>query len=252
MRRAFVAMLLLLTGCTTPAPATLPPEDAQAVGSLAFETCEHQLGFFPIAPDEAAAFLPDGFAPASGTVPGQAELVVLTTVCEGLANATDGPTQEILVGIIVDPPAEVALADAELQFVYTALATTSPTATRAYAAWGLTAREGAEIVLDADGEPAATGEARADGATLRTAVAGAPSTGAAGAVRGFVVVDGALAGAVDFAFPEYQIRIGTATLEDPSGVSGFARPAIAGPGYHEFGEGYGVTLTRVAFNVSAA
>ena len=93
---------------------------------------------------------------------------------------------------------------------------------------------------------AGTGISTAGGVRFTTVVAGMHSDGPAGAVRIFTEGAGAL-GAVDYDFTPHHLVLGGATLEDPGGCQPSPFFKAVGYGVHEWGEGYGLVLTRSRF-----
>lgn len=222
-----------------PAPADDPLAAPRPV--LDFQGCVHQLGFFPVDPQAAEAILPPGFTPTGVLGPAQVDLLVLSLRCDRLADA--GPVAELHFGLVVDPPEELGNERAEMSIVLTHVASSSPVAVAAYEAWNVSASSGAGVELDASATPGA-GTAQAGTTTLRTAVAGPASAGAAGSVRAFAVEDRAVRTVLDYRFPAYEIRSGAAVLQDLEGLSGFPAVQRDGLGYHEWGAGYGITVAE--------
>ena len=247
MRGAAIGVMALLAGCLTPlphdAPGEEPDEAAPEFLPIRFDHCVHQLAFVGVPEDDAAARLPDGFRPVL-LAADLAQLVVHATTCESVDNTTGG-MHEMLFALGVVPPADLVRDDVEFHVFYTYLVTDNASAWLRYSAWDVPGETG-PVTIDVTTGGAGTGTSMAAGVRFTTVVAGMPSDGPAGAVRIFTEGAGVLS-AVDYDFTPYHLVPGGATLDDPAGVSGFTVLQAVGYGVHEWGEGYGLILTRSRF-----
>lgn len=236
-----VLLALLLAGCTGAVDA--PPADARAVASgatMEFESCEHILIFLLVPASDAAALLPEGFEP-DVLVGDLAQQLVMATRCDALGNATDSGFTEVMSALAVIPPEELAHESAPFHLVLLGLATTSADALARYHAWNATVAEQGDATLTfANG--AGSVSTSFGGAPFEATIAvGQHASDVAGSLRSFLVEHRALVGAIDYAWPDYQIASGAAAVTTGAGQVG-GPDAGAGQGYHEQGDGYGLTL----------
>ncbi|HEV8361391.1 MAG TPA: hypothetical protein VGR28_13155 [Candidatus Thermoplasmatota archaeon] len=256
-----VVASLALAGCLTnsaPAPldgadpASLAPSAAPGLPAgvpAAFNTtgCEDHVGWLPL--PMAMAQVPEGFSPVpfdpAGTL---ATVVFIGARCEATAGVglAGEAMHAAFSGLAVDPPAELARADAGFQILLYGLVTDRDDLAAAFGAWGVDASKADAISLDtSDAGAARVGRyhSSAGGEVFDLAtVIGQVATDGAGTSRWFSARDGKVVGMFDLDWNENNFGQGEAVLAWTGAMPG---PPLAGVGIHSWGEAYGYEVRDV-------
>lgn len=192
-----------------------------AIEPFTLDQCQEAFGAFRIAAEDARPYVPEGFTLVGldGPAPaGQATLVVIGFACR---SDEDGATStQLLVEIVVDPPAEHEDPDAGFHYVHVVGMTSSQAVQDALAHWGIPdiGLGGVGLTVGmANGllSPEIAASNDTVQARLTANVSDHPAAPVAGSgARVFGVQDGELTGIVDLAWTETQSLAGGATVVD--------------------------------------
>lgn len=188
-----------------------------ALPTVSLVNCSEHAGFFPLTPEEADEYTPEGFeAKPPGFLPAfpTPVLEVFARVC---TQGPEGePVREIITGIAVDPPDRLRNDSAERHLVQPIAITDDEAHLEAYRSFGLPF-EPAEVTVENASTPAGaawTTHASGDSVDLRlaTTTPGPREPLDGGTARVFGVDEGNLTGVADLEWTSAQGRQGEAVL----------------------------------------
>ncbi len=246
-----------LAGCVTePIESAELPDETVAVDAtvpdyaldLGFDTCDEQLGLFPV-PAEFAGDLPPGFKVETVDPAGRLGMmaVVSASCTQGTIGGVDGGERAFVIGLImVEPPAEYRVEGSLHAVPFAAIASTDELVTT-FEAWNFGDVLKGDITVGGTATPVARVGHMLAATTdmtvhMYSAIAGAELSAPAGAVRAFAFDGDELSHVVDWEWSAAPgLENGEATFEVmyADGISLFP-PAQPGLAAHYWGISYGL------------
>lgn len=247
-----------LAGClSSSVPEPLAP--AALVGVHAFDLagCDEQLAILPLPMADLQAQVPEGFEVVAFDPLGLFGVIAgISFSCTSVAGlAQDGGTMEMHGVIIVAPPEEFRADGIGTYGVPVGVFTTNQALADTYLAWGVPSVDVTELTFTSLGpnEVQATvyqGEGR-EAAVTQVVATALPGSQAEGGARVFPVVDGEVAGAIDFLWTASDSRMGVAAMLYQDGAFPLPLPS-AGLGLHYFAPDYAFHLEHLPLPVLLA